>query len=189
MALNREPSMKPRAMPIESTPLANPNWRPINHIPQVFRVFMVTTGERNPETNIAASRVPKSLARPRRATVRPDTRQARINTRFGPKRSAMAPPARTVAMPGSDEIPQIRPTWTRLRCSSVEISLNSTDMLIIGAATTSVLVRVDRARISQRVLGEVRVFSIMPIIFNLNGQNLHLVEIRYNQEIADGIPQ
>ena len=150
VALNMDPVKKPKAMPIDRKPLARPIcWRG-NQFPHILKSFMTTNGDSRPNRNMAAVIDSKLLARPREAPASPASRQLMTMMRLGPKRSPAAPATKPVKMPGRELIPHTRPSWTRLRFKSRDISLNKTGMHIDGAATASVFVRVAKVRIYHR---------------------------------------
>ena len=146
VALIIEPNMNPSAMPIDKTPFAKPSCRLGNQMPHALIVFIVTSGDMMPSKSTVANSEGKSYAKPRSAPSAPINTPPTVRMRFGPSRSPSAPHTKSDKMLGKEPKPQIKPTCTRFKPRSVEISLNKTVIQINGAAATHAFVSVARVR-------------------------------------------
>jgi hypothetical protein len=88
----------------------------------------------------------KLVAKPRSPAAMATRNVPASMTRFGPKRSSMAPQSGLVKMAGSEPMLHNQAIWTRVRCRSAEISLNSTARHMAGAPMAKAPVREVRMR-------------------------------------------
>ena len=146
MALN----INPRPKPVATIPFAMTTCRPENHTPAILWALIVIVLARKPNMSIVAARVIKPVEKPRNAPVNPAIIQATQSVSFVPNLSPIIPPKSVVHIPARPNIPHTVPSCTRLRLSSIDISLKKTGMHINGAVIEKTTVRQDSETINHR---------------------------------------